>query len=163
MDDLNRTLIARLENWVTEMRRSAKSMQDVGLNDVAAGNLNVAQDIEAALRLIYSLTRAEAQPASPGEVEAIARVIDMRGGVEGWQDIATAPRDGAKVDLLYSDDIGIFRDARWRDDLGWSRPFLTSDGDLFYTTRPNASPTHWRPLPPASARLREGGGVDGAR
>ena len=78
----------------------------------------------------------------------------------GWQTIDSAPRDGTRVDLRYSDDIGTFSDARWRDDLGWSRPFLTSDGDLFYTTYPNASPTHWRPLPEPPAALAQPSPLD---
>lgn len=63
---------------------------------------------------------------------------------EGWQDIATAPRDGTRI--LGINDRGQFViefDADWGSD-GW---WMVSDGKFDERPLRGSEPTHWMPLP----------------
>ena len=77
-----------------------------------------------------------------------------------WQDIATAPRDGTRVDLSCVDPCGCVRVrltdcswTKWSDREGWSR--VMDDGYLDWVESPAEKanqlpewlPTHWMPLP----------------
>jgi hypothetical protein len=57
----------------------------------------------------------------------------------GWQPIATAPRDGTPVDLLHKCGER-FTDEWWVED----------DGDAFWcgSLLPDSEFTHWMPIPP---------------
>jgi hypothetical protein len=84
--------------------------------------------------------------------------VSPEGEVSMWRPIATAPRDGTKVDLLYPHPrgrmINCFWHARTRTWM-WRTPRWQGDTllpehqwDLHYA--PDAQPTHWRlaPMPP---------------
>jgi hypothetical protein len=83
---------------------------------------------------------------------------------DGWQDIATAPKDGTLIDL-WSPRLGRMVNCRWirlrgslhaEPDLEWTW-WQSSEGGTSgmgplsrqYPAefRPDAQPTHWRPLP----------------
>ena len=78
---------------------------------------------------------------APQPERAASRVTDE----DGWQPIATAPRDGTTVDLL--DTLGFRRcDMRWitadlQHELGWRRGAVDDQG---YSDR---TFSHWRALP----------------
>ncbi len=61
----------------------------------------------------------------------------------GWQDIATAPKDGTKILLLIDWDdfsyVGRFMGDVW--EVQWN-------GDVPAADDPDWVPTHWQPLPP---------------
>lgn len=81
------------------------------------------------------------------------------GGENGWRSIESAPKDGTLVDL-WSPRLGRLSNCRWQKYLAWSdKPeseMWSVEGrggfplDIAYppTCRPDAQPTHWRPLPP---------------
>ena len=84
--------------------------------------------------------------------------VSPEGEVSMWRPIATAPRDGTKIDLLYPHPrgrmINCFWHARTRTWM-WRTPRWQGDTllpehqwDLHYA--PDAQPTHWRlaPVPP---------------
>lgn len=82
--------------------------------------------------LIDIIGRLAAAPASP-----------LQGG--GWQDISTAPKDGAVVDLFYP-ERGRLTDATWGP-TGWGRHEWR--GSHTVKMIPSEKPTHWMPLPAA--------------
>lgn len=86
----------------------------------------------------------------------ISRVIDYLasrgylGGVQGWQDISTAPKDGETIMIFdsYSDDKGIdgygICTARWDHSLRWWIMHQRYSNVISLI-----NPTHWQPLPAA--------------
>ena len=79
----------------------------------------------------------------------------MNGRNDGWQPIATAPRDGTIVDLTWMDD-GEAQEIwpmQWghiqRNGLfapGVTGMWIVPDGSLTWTEHdPAGAPTHWRP------------------
>lgn len=112
--DLDRQLravqIATLENWATEMERSAKTMRDYGEPNLAAGNEKLAEDLKAGVRTIFSLlTRIE---VLEGEREGLHLAIC------GGED---AP--GYAASLSHEQIVGVLKDnyASWKRDseLAW--------------------------------------------
>jgi len=69
--------------------------------------------------------------------------------VEGWRDIATAPRDGTPI-LVANACNGAVYDARWEErggnGPGWVDGVIDlCEDEIVY------SPSHWQPLPPPPA------------
>lgn len=88
------------------------------------------------------------------EIRGIAsRALESLSG--GWQDIETAPKDGARL-LLHGDggdfiDIGEYVQ-EWREEQQYVRK--AKDGDVYKTVKHDNGywnceffPTHWQPLP----------------
>lgn len=63
-----------------------------------------------------------------------------------WQDISTAPKDGARVLIFFAGAVGLpseaIQIAQWSVE-PYGPCWLTSEGEGWL------SPTHWMPLPPA--------------
>ena len=84
--------------------------------------------------------------------------VSLEGEVSMWRPIATAPRDGTKVDLLYPHPRGRTINCFWHPRTRtwmWRTPQWEGDTllpehqwDLHHA--PDAQPTHWRlaPVPP---------------
>jgi len=104
------------------------------------------------------LERAEAAEARIAVLEGELAALRAERGAEGWEPIATAPKDGTVL-LGYS--------ARWAMDMPelvvWLDGFRIERAGWFtYQGRHRFvnQPTHWRPLPPppvASSGESEGG------
>lgn len=62
------------------------------------------------------------------------------GGMDGWQPIDTAPKDGTWMLTCRQNDTDSVRIAQWRAE-GWC-----DDGDG-YTIDERHWPTHWMPMP----------------
>ena len=92
------------------------------------------------------------------ELDAILRSLPDEPASEGWQSIATAPKDGTVVLLWWRDEYGgetvdVMACGCWREYGDGSRGWM---GESFYATEPafwtrllGEQPTHWMPLPPA--------------
>lgn len=94
-----------------------------------------------------------------------------------WQPIASAPKDGTKVDLFYPGQRGRVVDAAWYEapfncwairKKKWTEmqlnpmrlPELLPESEWSHVAFPNEQPTHWMlsPLPPSPAAPKEGEG-----
>lgn len=102
---------------------------------------------------------------------ALAAALTAPAAVEGWQDIATAPKDGSAVLLALEDDGdeggvgGFVGQGRWieadedgPDNMGHDAGFVDDQFDFLRCGRSfgnpkyqsgGVQPTHWQPLPPA--------------
>ena len=79
-------------------------------------------------------------------VEMIPEILAaLRVAGEGWQDISTAPRDGADVQLWSAE--GWTPKAHWcAKKGGWYEEYWDADWRS-YSESAIYQPTHWRPLP----------------
>lgn len=95
--------------------------------------------------VLYSSTAAapDPMPCTPAQIAAAIRALIDREPepvVDGWRDIATAPKDGTSI-LVWADGYDRPEVVRWavrRGVGGW----LGGDNSIFDDT-----PTHWMPLP----------------
>ena len=77
-----------------------------------------------------------------------------------WQDIASAPKDGTKIDLLYPHPRGRLVDCCWHLECwmgrlpAWRDGKLLPDDEWDFVTHPNMEPTHWM-LPPNPRRAHD--------
>jgi hypothetical protein len=69
-----------------------------------------------------------------------ATTVSERQG-EGWQDIATAPKDGSHV-LLFWQEV-----SRWPVVGWWFAPWDQWRAGNYYCGKTMGKPTHWMPLP----------------
>jgi hypothetical protein len=63
---------------------------------------------------------------------------------EGWQDIATAPKDGSRFLAMWGSQVVV---GRWGNGT-YNRKTKSYDGGWSVGMERNAPLTHWRPLPP---------------
>jgi hypothetical protein len=73
--------------------------------------------------------------------------------VPGWRDIASAPRDGTDILVLWGDGTGACLVVSWDEgasDPKW--PWLTLDGPNYHLT----AFSHWMPLPASPLQNGEG-------
>lgn len=101
--------------------------------------------VEAAITCNGVGTRAIEQILADDAIKALRSLPTD----DGWQPIATAPRDGTRIDIWDPDCGGIrVADAYWsggQKSGGWHAPNQDYDGmDGLYA---KDGPTHWRPLP----------------
>lgn len=90
----------------------------------------------------------EVRKAAAEYVETLDRAIAALAN-QGWQDIASAPKDGS--DVLLADAKGYVASARYYG--GW---WETNSDPTDYADRPFEAPTAWMPLPPPPAAEGEG-------
>lgn len=66
-----------------------------------------------------------------------------------WQPIATAPKDGTKIDLWFprGGENGRFTNCFWKGDTWWYGFDSPDEQYECFTTNGKAQPTHWMPLP----------------
>lgn len=76
--------------------------------------------------------------------------------MSAWQDIATAPKDGTKIDLLFRYPRGRTINCFWKGELGfgwvwltpvWENMELLPEDQWYISCYPYMEPTHWM-LPP---------------
>lgn len=78
--------------------------------------------------------------------ELAVRDAPPRGAPEGWQDIATAPKDGSRINLI-GQHVGT---GKWcRDDAEWDLEEGSSWPEMWRWS--NVAPSHWKPLDPPPA------------
>lgn len=91
---------------------------------------------------------------APPEDEAARAALSVRRS--GWLPIASAPKDGTRIDLLYPYPRGRAINCYWhgRNGFGWVwREPTWENGELLPESKwgignyPNMQPTHWQPLP----------------
>jgi hypothetical protein len=94
----------------------------------------------------HSLGRPEEWVPEPGSRAALAH---ERSEGDGWQDIASAPKDGTRMLLWLSAPWSKVECARWYEPWhNWQVGCLPADpGREEITGIGSAVPTHWRPLP----------------
>lgn len=141
--------LRRIQSRIRRYALLAPSVGDVRLDELAK-SLERSRDLMLGAADRFSrLCQDESARALEQEAADITALLQARqangaGSAEGWQDISTAPKDETRVDVLH-DDGEVLWCAKWVSGLEcFGAPYLTTDGDLFYTTFPNRTPVGWR-------------------